>query len=229
MVWEITEGIASAFNLILSGDPTLIDITLRSLQVSGLATILSALWSLPLGLLVGIKSFRGKRLVKAVFTAAIGIPTVGLGLILYLLLSHSGPLGIFGLLYSPTAIIIGEAVLVTPIILSFTISAIEAVEPEIKDLARSMGASEFQASAAVFKEGLSGIILAVTASFNRAIAELGVALMLGGNIRGLTRVLTTSIALETTKGEIVLSVALTAILLIIVFILSLAVSLLRRK
>lgn len=218
-----------AIELIASGDPAVLDATLRSLYISGTATLLAVIWSLPLGIFIGSQRFPGRDLVKGFFNAMLGIPTVGLGLILYLILSRSGPLGILHLLYTPTSIIMGEAVLVTPIIISFTVNAIEGVEPEVKELAKTLGATASQASLTVFYEALPSVILAVVASFNRAIAELGVALMLGGNISGLTRVLTTSIALETTRGNFELAIALTMILLTIVFALTLITNMLKRE
>jgi tungstate transport system permease protein len=132
----------------------------------------------------------------------------------------SGPIGFLHLLYTPIAISIGQAVLITPIIVSFVANSVESVAPEIKDLARTLGASETQVSLAILRESASGVLLAIIASFNRAIAELGVALMVGGNIRGLTRVMTTFIALETTKGEQESGIVLTIILLTIVFVLN---------
>ena len=229
MVSEILEGLKHAIELIVSGNPAVLDATLRSLYISGTVTLLSVTWSLPLGILIGSREFPGKNLVKGIFNALLGVPTVGLGLILYLILSRSGPLGVLHLLYTPSAIIIGQAVLVTPIMVSFTISAVEDVDPEMRDLARTLGATERQASFTVFKEALSSVILAIVASFNRAIAELGVALMLGGNIPRLTRVLTTSIALETTRGNFELAIALTIILLTIVFALSIITNMLKRE
>ncbi|HDM45253.1 ABC transporter permease [Candidatus Bathyarchaeota archaeon] len=229
MTSEIVEGVRRAIELIFTGDPAVLDATLRSLYISGTATLLAATWSLPLGILIGSGSFRGKRTVKGIFNALLGVPTVGLGLILYLLLSKSGPLGVFRLLYTPSAIIIGQAILITPIIVTFCASAMESVEPEIKDLARTLGASEGEARLAVLREAAPGVALAVVASFNRAIAELGIALMLGGNISGLTRVLTTTIALETTRGNFELGIALTIILLSIVFILNFATNMLKRE
>lgn len=210
-------------------DPTVIEITFRSILVSGMAMVLAASWGAPLGIFIGLKEFRGKTLVKGFFNAMLGIPTVALGLILYLLFSRAGPFGAFHLLYTPYAITIGQAILITPLMVSFITTAVEAVDPAIADLAKTMGASETQASLAVLKEGISGVFLALVASFNRAIAELGVALMLGGNIRGITRVLTTSIALQTTRGEIVLGVALTIILLFIVLVISVTTNLLQRR
>ncbi len=229
MTSEILEGLRRALELIVSGDPEVLEVTLRSLYVSGTATLLAVSWSIPMGLLISLKNFRGKRILKGFFNALLGIPTVGLGLILYLFLSRSGPFGSLHFLYTPTAIILGQAVLITPILVSFSVSAIESVEPEIRDLAKTLGASESEVSFAVLREALQGVLLAVIAGFNRALAELGVALMLGGNIAGLTRVLTTSIALETARGNFELSIALTIILLSIVFTLNFAVNLLKRE
>lgn len=229
MVSEIIEGLIEALKLIFSGDPTVIEITTRSILISGTATFLSALWGAPIGMVLALKNFRGKTVLKSLFNALLGIPTVALGLVLYLLFSKSGPLGFLQILYTPFGIIIGQAILITPITVSLVTSAIESVDPEIRDLARTLGASETQASVAVLGESSSGFLLAIIASFNRAIAELGIALMIGGNIRGITRVLTTTIALETTRGEIVLAIALAIILLTIVSLVSLSINLIQRR
>lgn len=207
----------------------ILQITLMSLYVSGTATLLSTLWGLPLGVAIGLRDFPGRRVVKGVFNALLGMPTVVLGLFIYLLLSSSGPLGFLDLWLTPTAMIIGQAILITPITVSLTTNTIEAVDPEINDLAKTLGASETQASMAVLRESTGGILLAVTASFNRAIAELGVAMMLGLNIRGWTRVLTTYIALEKTRGNIGEVMGAAVILLLIVFAVSLATNLIQRQ
>ena len=216
MLWELFQN-------------PIFQITVRSLYISGTATLLSALWSLPLGMVIGMKSFLGKELVKGVFNALLGMPTVALGLILYLLLSRSGPLGFLQVLFTPQAIMIGQAILVTPIIVSLTTSAVESVDPEIKDLAKTLGASDVEASFAVLRESMGGVVLAIIASFNRAIAELGVALAVGGNIRGFTEVLTTTTALEITKGKIEYGITLTIILLAIVFAITVLTNLLQRR
>ncbi|MDH5419419.1 MAG: ABC transporter permease [Candidatus Bathyarchaeota archaeon] len=226
---EIIDGLIKALQLILSGDPTVMEITGRSILVSSSATMLSVLWGLPAATILGLKRFRGRFLLKGFFNAMLGIPTVALGLVLYLFFSKAGPIGFLHLLYSPSAMIIGQAILITPITVSFIASAIESVDPEIKDLAKTLGASETEASIAVLKESMNGVVLAITASFNRAIAELGVVLMVGGNIAGLTSVLTTTIALETTKGNIELSIALAIILLLIVSVLSISINLIQRR
>lgn len=226
---QILDGLLKAFQLIFSGDSRVIEVTIRSLYVSGIAAIIATLWGVPIAMLIGLKDFRGKLLVKVIFNTLIGVPTVVLGLLLYLILNNQGPLGLLGLLYTPTAIIIGEALLITPIIVSLATTAIEAVDPEIMNLAKTLGASESQASIAVLKEALNGIFLGGVASFNRAIAELGVALMIGGNIFGATEVLTTVISNETSKGDIPLAIALGIILLILVFIINLALNLIKRR
>jgi len=218
---------AGEINMSLEMD--LFEIAVRSIVVSGSATLLAGLWGVPLGIFIGLKKFYGRSLAKGFFNAMLGMPTVSLGLILYLLFSKAGPLGFLHLLYTPFAIILGQSVLITPIIVSFVASAIESVDPEIRDLAKTLGASETQASIAVLSESMSGVLLAVIASFNRAISELGVALMLGGNLRNLTVVMTTAISLETGRGELALGISLTIILLSIVFVLNFLTNLIQRR
>jgi tungstate transport system permease protein len=214
---EIIDGIAKAFQLIFSGDPGLYGVVYRSLLFSGVAALLAVLWATPIAMLLGLKNFHGKSIIKGFFNAMIGFPTVALGLLLWLLLSKAGPLGFLGLLYTPGAIILGEALLVTPLIVSVATNAIESVDPEMMNLARTSGASESQASIAVLKEAVNGLIFSYAAGFNRAIAELGVALIVGGNLAGFTDVLTTDISNLTSRGEFSTAIALGIILLVIVF------------
>ena len=213
----------------MSVESEIIEIAIRAIIVSGGATLLGALWGLPLGVLLGLRRFPARSVIRSFFSAMMGMPTVSLGLILYTIFSRSGPLGFLHLLYTPIAITIGQSILITPIIVSFVANTVESVNPDIRDLARTLGASESQASIAVLRESLNGVFLAIIASFNRAISELGVALMVGGSVRGVTRVLTTSIALETTRGEFVLGIVLTAILLVIVFVLNMLVNFVQRR
>lgn len=207
----------------------ILEITLRSIYISGTATLLSTLWGLPLGVIIGVKDFAGKRILKGIFNALLGLPTVVLGLILYLIFRQAGPLGFLGLLFSPSAVVIGQAILITPIIVSLTASTVESVDPEIKDLAKTLGASETQASMAVLRESIEGAFLAVIASFNRAIAELGIVYMVGGDIPGLTRVLTTTIALQRDMGQVEFGLSLSGVLLSIVFAISLTINLFQRQ
>lgn len=214
---DILGGIVKALQLIFSGDPTLYGILYRSLLFSGSAAVLATLWGTPIAMLISLKDFRGKTIIKGFFNSLIGIPTVVLGLVLFLTFSRGGPLGFLGLLYTPAAIILGQAVLVTPILISIMTSAIEAVDPEIMNLAKTLGASESQAAIALLKEALNGVLLSNIASFNRAIAELGVALLVGGNIAGSTDILTTAISRYTARGDLDLAIALGILLMIIIF------------
>ena len=229
MTNPIIDGIIQGFQLLFSLDPTVYRIVFRSLYVSGLAVAMATLWSLPIATILGMKNFRGKQFIQGSFNAFIGFPTVVLGLILFLLFSRSGPLGTFVLLFSPLVISIGQAFLITPILVSFITSAIEAIDLDIRDLAMTLGSTEIQASIAILREASGGVILAVIAGFNRAFAELGVAMMVGGNIYGSTRLLTTAIALETNRGEIPFSIALGVILLAIVYTLNISINYLRRR
>jgi tungstate transport system permease protein len=228
---DILGDTIEALQLIVAGDPEILGIVSRSLLFSGTAVILAILWGTPLAMLIAMKEFRGKTLIKTFLNTLIGLPTVVLGLILFLIFSKSGLLGPIGLLYTPGGIIIGQAILVTPILVSIGVSAIESVDPEIMNLAQTLGASESQAQIAVLKEAINGIILSDLASFNRAIGELGVVLMVGGNLEGggnQTSVMTTSIARDVQIGEIGLAIALGILLVIILFTINIIVALSKR-
>ena len=227
---DIVSGIAQAFQLILSGDPEIYGIVYRSLFFSGTAIILAILWGTPLAMLIAMKEFKGKTVIKTILNTLIGLPTVVLGLILFLIFSRGGPLGFLGLLYTPAAIMIGQAILVTPMLISIGVSSIESVEPDIMSLANTLGASESQAQIAVLKEAVNGVILSDIASFNRAIGELGVVLLVGGNIAGggnRTDVLTTAISRATQINEIGLAIALGILLILIVFAINILVVVLK--
>jgi tungstate transport system permease protein len=221
MGWQtIIAGLTEAFRLIFSLDKTVLEITLRSLHTAILATLLASLGGLPLSVLITMKEFPGKTGLKFFFNSMVGIPTVTLGLFLYTLFSKSGPLGSLSLLYTVRGVAVGQAILILPIMVTFIVSAIESKDRELRDLVRTLGASELETSIAVVREAYSGVSLAIVSSFNRAFAELGIATMLGANIAGITRVLTTAIALETAKGELGLSFALSFILLFVVLALN---------
>jgi len=221
MGWQtIIAGLTEAFTLILSLDKTVLEITVRSLYTAILATMLASIIGLPLSIFITMKEFPGKKGLKFFFNSMVGIPTVTLGLFLYSLFSRSGPLGSLSLLYTVRGVAVGQAILILPIMVTFIVSAIESKDQELRDLVRTLGASEYETSIAVVREAYSGVSLAIISSFNRAFAELGIATMLGANISGITRVLTTAIALETSKGELGLSFALSFILLFVVLVLN---------
>ena len=217
MSWRpIVEGIGEAVRLIVTGDRVVLEITLRSLQTASYATLLAAALGLPLSVFISMREFPGRRALRFFFNAMVGVPTVTLGLLLFTLFSRSGPLGGLQLLYTVPGMALGQAALILPIMVSFVVSAIESKDEELRDLVRTLGATETDTSLAIVREAFSGVSLALVSSFNRAFAELGIATMLGANISGVTRVLTTAIALETSKGELGLSFALSFILLIVV-------------
>ncbi|MFW9963171.1 MAG: ABC transporter permease [Candidatus Sifarchaeia archaeon] len=207
----------------------LIQITLHSLFISGAAALFAIAIGLPIGLLLGLRKFKGRSIIIGGFNSLMGLPTVALGLVLYLVFSNAGPLGFLELLYTPAGIIVGQTILITPIMISITTETITSVDDSIRDLALTLGADGRAAAFSVVRESFGGILLAGSASFSRAIAELGIALMIGGNIRGLTRVLTTSIALETTRGEIALGLGLTLILLTLILVVNAGLGVLRKR
>lgn len=228
MSWRpILEGMGEAVRLIVTGDRVVFEITLRSLQTASYATLLAAAVGLPLSVFIAMREFSGRRALRFFFNAMVGVPTVTLGLILFTLFSRSGPLGGLQLLYTVPGMALGQAALILPIMVSFVVSAIESKDEELRDLVRTLGATETDTSLAIVREAFSGVSLALVSSFNRAFAELGIATMLGANINGVTRVLTTAIALETSKGELGLSFALSFILLIVVLGMNYVISLLR--
>jgi tungstate transport system permease protein len=228
MSWRpIVEGMGEAVRLIVTGDRIVFEITLRSLRTASYATLLAAVVGLPLSVLIAMREFPGRRVLRFFFNAMVGVPTVTLGLFLFTLFSRSGPLGGLQLLYTVPGMAVGQAALILPIMVSFVVSAIESKDEELRDLVRTLGASEMDTSLAIVREAFSGVSLALVSSFNRAFAELGIATMLGANISGVTRVLTTAIALETAKGELGLSFALSFILLIVVLGLNYVINLMR--
>jgi len=221
----IVPAIQQAINLITSGDPEVYATVYRTIYVAGLGTLLACLWSIPIAVFLGLYNFRGKWFIKGIFNALIGIPTVALGLLLFLLFSRQGEFGFLNLLFTLNGIAIGEAILVTPIIVSFTANALGAADTQLRDLARTLGASGFRTNLTLIRETIWSIILSLTASFNRCFGELGIATLVGGSILGETRVLTTSIAIWTNFGDFSLAMAYGIILMVIVVVLALVVSL----
>jgi len=205
----------------------IVGITLRSLSISGAATLLASSWSIP----VAYKISRSQRLsafFMPIVEAIIGMPTVLIGLVMYMLLCSRGPLGVFRLLYTPYAIILGQAILITPLLIATSFRSLFHANQRYGELALTLGATERQAMKLVLTESTPGVIASIVMSFSRALGELGVALMVGGNIRGYTRVITTAIALEVSRGEFELALTLGCILIIILIIVSLSLRILRR-
>jgi len=226
---SITSAFSNAFSLIVRLDPDLIGIIVLSLEVSGVALAVSTVLGLPVGALLGLKRFPARDLAISMVNTFMGLPPVVVGLFLYLLLSRKGPFGFLGLLYSPSAMIIAQTVLAIPIVTALCHSAIVGVDPIIRQAARTLGATPAQETLAVIREARYGILSALIAAFGRVMAEVGAILIVGGNIAGYTRVMTTTIALETDKGNFELALALGIILLAISFLVNAALHLVQKK
>ncbi|MGB8707677.1 MAG: ABC transporter permease [Dehalococcoidia bacterium] len=225
----IWQGFLKAIELIVTLDPEVLEITARTLVISISSTIIAGLMCLPLGSLIHFNNFRGKRTVINFIQTFYSVPTVAVGLIVFLLFSHSGPLGFLELLFTPQVMVIGQVILISPIMLGLVIVALKSVDQAAYETAIAIGASQFQATTIVIREARYAIHSAMILGFGRAISEVGLALMVGGNIRGYTRVMTTAISLETSKGDIVLSVALGIILISIALIINFSLSRLQQR
>lgn len=222
---EISAGFVRAIQLIVTLDPQVVEITARSLSISLTSVLIASLIDIPLGGIIQFHNFRGKRALINLIQTFYSLPTVTVGLLVFLLLSRSGPLGSLGLLFSPGGMIIGQTILITPIMIGLTISALGGVSVQIRETAVSLGATDLQVIFTIMKEAKAAVVAAILLGFGRALSEVGVAMMIGGNIRGYTRVLTTAISLETSMGDLELSMALGIILISI----SLAVNLLLNR
>ena len=221
----LSEGMSRAFHLIVSADREVFRIVFFSLRVSLTAALIACLLGVPVGFFVAVAEFGGKRTVRVVLNTLMAVPTVVIGLTLYSILYRQGVLGRLGLLFTPTAIVLGQIVLATPIVAALTVSSVGQLELEIKRTAMTLGASPLQALAAIARESRYALLVAFSAGFGRVIAEVGSAMMLGGNISGYTRTMTTAIALETGKGEFGLGIALGILLLLVALSINLLVQL----
>lgn len=226
---EIIQGFIEAINLIVSLDPTVVEITIRSLYVSLTATFFAALIALPLGAFIYFREFRGKQAVINTLSTLYAMPTVIIGLVAFLLLSRNGPFGFLGLLFTPGGMIVAQTILVIPLITGLTVAAMSAIEREMRYTIISLGANLFQSIWTVLREVKYGVLTAVLIGFGRAIAEVGTVLLVGGNIRGYTRVLTTAISLNTSMGNFTLSIALGIILLGVALFVNVALNLVQRR
>jgi len=213
---DLTSALGLALDLITAGDATLSRIVLLSLRVSLTAVAIAALVGLPLGALLAVAHFPGRRMLVAALNALMGLPPVVAGLLIYLLLSRSGPLGSFGLLFTPTAMMIAQAVLIAPILAALTREVLAALWAEYAEQLRSFGAGTMHAMPTLIWDGRLALLTVLLAGFGRASAEVGAVMIVGGNIEGYTRVMTTAIALETSKGDLPMALALGMVLMAVV-------------
>jgi len=222
---EILRGLGHAGQLIAGGDAALREIVGLSLRVSGVALLLATLIGIPLGALLGLRRFVGRRLAVTVLYTGMGFPPVVVGLFVYLLLSRSGPLGSLGwdfipALFTPGAMVIAQTIIAVPLVAGFTMAAVMGVDPQLRQQVQSLGATDWQTTLTVLMEARIGVIVAVIAGFGGIISEVGAVMLVGGNIEGRTRVLTTAIVLETRQGSFDLAIALGVILLGITFLIN---------
>lgn len=210
---EIVAGLVRAVELIATLNPEVVEITSRSLGIALTSTLFASLIDIPLGSLIYFRNFHGKRGLVNIIQTLYSLPTVTVGLVVFLIISRSGPLGPLGLLFTPAGMVLGQTILITPVMVGLTITALSGVSSQVRDTAVSLGASQSQAIMTIIREARVAVMSAVLLGFGRALSEVGVATMIGGNIRGYTRVLTTAIALETSMGNLELSMALGIILI----------------
>jgi tungstate transport system permease protein len=217
----------AAFELIVGLDPELVEIVALSLQVSLTAVLCAAVIGLPIGAALGVARFPGRQAVIVLLNALMGLPPVVAGLVIYLLLSRAGPLGEFGLLFTPTAMVIAQTVLVTPIVAALTRQTVEDLHAEYAEQFRSLSVGPLRATATLLWDGRYSLFTGLLAGFGRAIAEVGAVIIVGGNINHVTRVMTTTIALETSKGNLELALGLGIILIALAVLVNAAVMSLR--
>jgi tungstate transport system permease protein len=219
---DLLAGFVQAIQLILAGDPPLYQAISLSLRVTGVALLFSTLVGIPLGAWLGLKQFPGRRLVMAMLYTGMGFPPVVVGLFVYLMLSRSGPLGFLGWLFTPTAMIVAQTIISFPLVAGFTMAAVMGVDPNLRLQVQALGATPWQTTAAILAEARIGVVVSVIAGFGGIISEVGAVMLVGGNIEGKTRVLTTAIVLQTSQGDFGLAMALGIVLLSLSFIANLA-------
>ena len=219
---SLSEAAVQALRLIAGADPKLTDIVLLSLRVSLSAVAIATVIGLPVGAAVAVNRFHGRRTVIVLLNALMGLPPVVVGLLVYLLLSRAGPLGEWGLLFTPTAMVIAQAILIAPIVAALSRQVVEDAWHEYREQLRSLGATPLGAAATLLWDLRFSLVTIVLAGFGRAAAEVGAIMIVGGNIDGVTRMMTTAIALETSKGDLPLALGLGLVLIAIIFVVNAA-------
>ncbi len=219
---DLLRGLLEATRLIGGGDAELAEIVLLSLRVSGLALLISTLIGVPIGVALGLTRTRAHGLITAILYTGMGLPPVVVGLFVYLMLSRSGPFGVLGWLFTPRAMITAQTIIALPLVMGLTMTAVRGVDPSLRIQVRSLGATAVQEAWAVLVEARIGVVAAIVAAFGGIISEVGAVMLVGGNIAGKTRVLTTAIVLNTRQGEFALALALGIILLTLAFLANVA-------
>jgi tungstate transport system permease protein len=226
---ELWQGLVKAIQLIITFDSEVVAVAARSLWISATSSSISALICLFLGSLIHFNRFWGKRVLINIIQTFFSVPTVAVGLFVFVLFSRAGPLGGLDFMFTPAVMIIGQVLLIIPVMLGFIISALSGVDKAVVDTTISLGANRFQMAITILREARFAVLAALIMGFSRAISEVGLSLMVGGNIRGYTRTITTAISLETSKGELELSIALGIILIFIALIINLILNIIQQR
>jgi tungstate transport system permease protein len=226
MIWD---GIKQAFLLLIHGDPQVLQIAWLSLLISGSATLISLGVGIPLGAVLGLTRFPGRRFVVSLVNTGMGLPPVVVGLVVSMFLWRNGPLGILHIMYTPYAMVIAQFVIALPIVVGFTMAATQSLDPKLRLQITSLGASRVQLGWMLLKEARLPLLAAIMAGFGAIISEVGASMMVGGNIQGETRVLTTDIVGENSKGEFAYAIALSIILLILVYAVNLVLTMVQQR
>ncbi|HEY8370398.1 MAG TPA: ABC transporter permease [Thermodesulfobacteriota bacterium] len=226
LVWD---GIRKAFWLLVTGDPEVVAVTWLSLRVSGTATLVSLLVGVPMGTLLALTRFPGRSVLLAAVNTGMGMPPVVVGLFVTILLWRNGPLGILGILYSPTAMVVAQVIIAAPMVTGLTVAAMQNLDPRLRLQLLGLGASRPQLLLSLWKEARLPLLAAVMAGFGAVISEVGAVMMVGGNIKGHTRVLTTATVMETARGNFDLAIALGLILLLLAYLVNLGLTMIQQR
>ncbi|WP_206811362.1 ABC transporter permease [Paradesulfitobacterium ferrireducens] len=226
LIWQ---GILEAVRLIVTGDREILDVTLRTLQISGSATLISLIIGVPLGTLLALSEFRGRRFILSILNTAMGLPPVVVGLWVSIFLWRSGPFGFLNLIYTPVALVIAQAIIASPVVIGLTSAAIQQTDPKLRLLIKALGTTRIQFLWLLLKEVRFSLLAAVIAGFGAVVSEVGASMMVGGNIKGSTRVLTTATVLEVSKGNFEIAIALTIILSLLAYAVTLWLTLLQQR
>jgi tungstate transport system permease protein len=226
---ELARGLREAMRLLLSGDPVLRDIIARTFVVSGTATLLAMLVGVPLGYLVARKRFPGRTFVLGVVNTGMGVPPVVVGLVVWLLLVRSGPFGELELIYTKRAMVLAQFLIATPLVVGFTTASVQALPARLPDLLAVLGAGRIRTLWLITREAKLGLLAAIMAGFGAIVSEVGAAMTVGGNLRGSTRVLTTAIVTETSRGQVELAIALGLVLLALAFTVNLLLTTVQQR
>ncbi len=226
---NLIDGIVRAIQLLFQGDPEVVRITLLSLKVSGVATLISILIGLPLGTFLALVKFRSRQFWISLINTGMALPPVVVGLVVSIFLWRSGPLGALKLIYTPAAIVIAQVLISFPLAAGLTISSLQQLDPRLRVQLLGLGASKFQMILSLWKEARLALVAALIAAFGSVISEVGASMMVGGNLKGSTRVLTTAIVLETSRGEFASAIALSIILLGLAFLVNFSLTTLQQR